>query len=83
MAKSFIRNYIKNEFLCEFDEVLTEDDDLFKAGILDSFGYIKMIKSLEKEFGIEFLESELMSVEVSLSEIVKKITGKIEGQTLA
>ncbi|WP_306602423.1 hypothetical protein [Azonexus sp.] len=54
-----IRDYIEQSFLIEFDESFPEDTDLFKEGVMDSFGYVQMCRFLEKEFDIRFSEKEI------------------------
>jgi len=54
-----IRDYIEHCFLIEFDESFPEDSDLFKEGVMDSFGYVQMCRFLEKEFNIRFSEGEM------------------------
>lgn len=54
-----IRDYIEQCFLIEFDESFPEDSDLFKEGVMDSFGYVQMCRFLEKEFNIRFSEGEM------------------------
>jgi acyl carrier protein len=54
-----IRDYIEQCFLIEFDESFPEDTDLFKEGVMDSFGYVQMCRFLEKEFDIRFSEKEM------------------------
>jgi acyl carrier protein len=54
-----IRDYIEQSFLIEFDESFPEDTDLFKEGVMDSFGYVQMCRFLEKEFDIRFSEKEM------------------------
>lgn len=73
MIKQRLIQYFQDNFLIEFDGELTEDTDLFKAGVLDSFGYIQLIKYIEREFGFKFSAAELMKVEASLNKIADKI----------
>jgi len=54
-----IREYIEQRFLIEFDESFPEDTDLFKEGVMDSFGYVQMCRFLEKEFNFRFSEQEM------------------------
>lgn len=54
-----IREYIEQRFLIEFDESFPEDTDLFKAGVMDSFGYVQLCRFLEKEFSFRFSEEEM------------------------
>ncbi|WP_316528032.1 phosphopantetheine-binding protein [Kitasatospora brasiliensis] len=65
-----IRSYLEERFLFEFDEEITPDTDLFKAGVIDSFGYVRMMKFLESEFAVTIDSDEiLMDVLVSLTAI--------------
>ncbi len=56
-----IEQFIEDSFLVEFGEEIDEETDLFKAGVLDSYGYIKLLKFLETEFQIKFSELEILS----------------------
>ncbi|MBS1159659.1 MAG: acyl carrier protein [Proteobacteria bacterium] len=65
-----IRDYIEQQFLIEFDESFPEDSDLFKEGVIDSFGYVQLCRFLEKEFNFRFQENEMTgNVLTSLSRI--------------
>ncbi len=47
-------------------------DDLFKLGIIDSFGYVQLIRFLEDEFQFQFSEEEMLSnLLVSFESIVE------------
>jgi acyl carrier protein len=59
MMSDKIREYIEQRFLIEFDESFPEDTDLFKEGVMDSFGYVQMCRFLEKEFNFRFSEQEM------------------------
>ena len=73
-----IRQFIEEMFLFEFDESITETTDLFKAGIMDSFGYIQLCLFLEREFEIKFSEEDMLTrVLVSLSSITEFLSSKI------
>jgi len=39
--------------------VITEETDLYKAGLLDSLGIIELIESLEDEFDLMFTEEQM------------------------
>ncbi|MEV8326828.1 phosphopantetheine-binding protein [Kitasatospora sp. NPDC059811] len=72
-----IRLYLEDRFLFEFDDVITPDTDLFKAGVIDSFGYVRMMKFLESEFSVEISpEDILVNVFVSLTAIDEFVTKK-------
>ena len=81
-VKDSLTRYFQDNFLVEFDQEITEDTDLFKAGVLDSFGYIQLIKYLEKEFEVTFSAAELMKVEATLNKIVEKISAKMPEQAM-
>ena len=74
-----IEVYLTEQFLFEFGEELNADSDLFKAGIIDSMGYIQLIKFLESEFSIRLTEEELLSnVLVSVNGMVEFVQSKLE-----
>jgi D-alanine--poly(phosphoribitol) ligase subunit 2 len=54
-----IQNFLEATFLVEFDESLTRDSDLFKEGVMDSFGYLELIAFLKSEFQITLSDEEL------------------------
>ncbi len=77
--KAKIKQFIQETFLMEFNEETTENSDLFKQGIIDSFGYIQLIKYLEREFGIKFSEEDMLSnILVSFSAIVDSVENKTQ-----
>ncbi|WKU05542.1 acyl carrier protein [Micromonospora sp. HUAS LYJ1] len=65
-----LRAYIERESLFVFGDEITEDSDLFKAGVLDSFGYISLMAHVKDEYGVELTDNMLDDVMVSLSSIV-------------
>lgn len=78
---SKVRDFIEAQFLIDFDESFPENSDLFKEGVMDSFGYIQLIRFLEKEFLIQFTEEEMMGgVMVSLTQIEEAVARKVAGQ---
>lgn len=73
-----LRAFIEDHFLIEFDESFPEDTDLFKEGVMDSFGYVQLCRFLEKEFGIRISEQEITgNVLVSLTRIRAFVDGKL------
>ncbi|MFD5943591.1 phosphopantetheine-binding protein [Streptomyces griseus] len=69
---------IEEQFLVEFDEELTDQSDLFKVGVIDSFGYVQLLGSIEEEFSIQlkdedFLKDILTSLESIDAFVAKKI----------
>ncbi|MFB7634871.1 acyl carrier protein [Streptomyces sp. NPDC056149] len=76
-----IRRYLEDRFLFEFDETITSDTDLFKAGVIDSFGYVKMMSFLESEFSLKIsTEDILTNVFVSLTAIDEFIQKKLSAK---
>lgn len=70
--KQELKQYMEEQFMFDFDSEITEDTDLFKAGVLDSFGYIALMTHIEQEYGVQFGEEMLLgNVMVSLSSIVE------------
>ncbi|MCX2725792.1 acyl carrier protein [Roseibium salinum] len=84
VAKGKIRDFIEDQFLIEFDETFPETSDLFKEGVVDSFGYIQLIRFLEKEFDIKFTEQEMTGgVMVSLEQIEQAVAKKVAERSQA
>ncbi|MFE7589995.1 acyl carrier protein [Kitasatospora sp. NPDC057512] len=76
-----IRTYLEERFLFEFDDETTPDTDLFKAGVIDSFGYVRMMRFLESEFSLALDGDEiLMNVLVSLNAIDEFVQKKLAGK---
>lgn len=77
-----IREFIEEQFLIEFDEDFPDHTDLFKAGVMDSFGYIQLIRFLEAEFSIKFSKQEITSnILVSLKQISDYTADKVKAKT--
>ncbi|WP_414167376.1 phosphopantetheine-binding protein [Streptoverticillium reticulum] len=76
-----IRQFVEDRFLVEFGGDVTADSDLFKAGVMDSFGYIQLMGFLEDEFGIGISDEDMLtSVLVSLDAIDGFVAGKLAGK---
>jgi acyl carrier protein len=79
MVKSEVVQYMEKAFLFTFDEEISESTDLFKAGIMDSFGYMQLMSFLQETFRITFSRSELLSnVLTTLSAIVATVEAKLD-----
>ncbi len=75
--KDKIEDFLTSELMFEFDDEITRDTDLFKAGMIDSMGYIKLIRFLESEFAIRFTEMEMLTnVLVSCNGIAACVAAK-------
>jgi D-alanine--poly(phosphoribitol) ligase subunit 2 len=78
MVKSAVVEYMRTTFLVELDDEITESTDLFKAGIMDSFGYVQLMQFLQSRFEVKFTRQELLSdVLTSLSAIVTAVERKL------
>ena len=76
-----IKQFLEDAFLFEFNDEITETSDLFKLGVIDSFGYIQLIRYLEREFNITFSEEDMLSdVLVSVSNIVDYMSQRVGGE---
>ncbi|WP_329201484.1 acyl carrier protein [Streptomyces sp. NBC_01435] len=58
--KQYIQKLIEDQFLVDFDGELTADTDLFKTGVIDSFGYIQLLSTLERDFSLQLTDEELL-----------------------
>ena len=77
LTQDKIKQYLEANSLAEFDAGVTENSDLFKEGFIDSFGYIELVKFLEKEFKIRFTDEELVSNQLNT---LKNITGMVQSK---
>ncbi len=73
-----LRAYISEHFMADFSSEINDDTDLFKAGIIDSFGFVELVLFLEKTFLIKFSGEELVAGGLSnITNMVASIKGKI------
>lgn len=79
-----IRTFIEGQFLVEFDATFPEDTDLFREGVMDSFGYVQLHRFIEREFGIKLSEAELTeNLLVSCTQICVYVLRKVAQQGAA
>lgn len=72
-----IKSFLETNFLFEFDGEITGDTDLFRAGIVDSFGYVQLVGFLKTTFHITFTDEELLTnILVSLNQILTFVQAK-------
>ncbi|MDB4403848.1 acyl carrier protein [Akkermansiaceae bacterium] len=77
IALNQLKQYLEDSFLFEFGEEITPTTDLFKAGLIDSYGYVELIRHIEVEYGFKLSEEELLSnVLVSLDDISNFVISK-------
>lgn len=73
-----VKKYLASNSLTEFGGKVTADTDLFEEGFVDSFGYIELVKYLEKDFQIRFTDDELVSNQLNtLNNIIKMVQSKV------
>ncbi|MFG3531223.1 acyl carrier protein [Streptomyces sp. NPDC047917] len=76
--KQYIQRLIEDQFLVEFDGELTAETDLFKTGVMDSFGYIQLLTAVESEFSLQLTDEELLrNVFSSLAAIDAFVANKL------
>jgi D-alanine--poly(phosphoribitol) ligase subunit 2 len=74
-TKDRIRLFLEDQFLIDFGDELSADTDLFKAGVIDSFGYVRLMSFLREDFSLEVAtEDMLMNVLVSLEAMTEFVT---------
>lgn len=75
-----IKGYIATTSMADFEGSVTADTDLFEEGFIDSYGFIELVKFLEKEFLISFSESDLLASRLnSLNNITVMVQSKLDG----
>ena len=78
-----IKQYLMENCLVDFDDHITRDTNLFKLGLMDSFGYLELVGFLEREFDIKITDNELTSSALtSLSSMVDSVTKKTREKEL-
>jgi D-alanine--poly(phosphoribitol) ligase subunit 2 len=62
-----IKEFLERHLLVDFDGRIDRESDLFREGLIDSFGYIEVIRFIEAEFRVQIDEEEmLLGIETSL-----------------
>lgn len=73
-----LRCFIEDRFLVTFDEDFPENTDLFREGVMDSFGYVQLHRFIEREFGVAFTEADLKSgLLVSLTQTQEHVARRL------
>lgn len=76
-----LRGFMEDRFLITFGPDFPEDSDLFREGVIDSFGYVQLHRFLESEFGIAFTEADLaQGLLVSLTQIETHVAQRLHGR---
>lgn len=74
-----IIRFIEAQFLIEFGDEVTPQSDLFKDGIIDSFGYIHLMKYLEEEFSLKIDSEEFLLDVPSTLEAIDRFVADRQG----
>lgn len=79
-----IKRFIEETFLFEFDDNITPETDLFKAGVIDSFGYVRLMHFLASEFNVRYSDQELLSnILVTYDSLVASVRSKMGSDALS
>jgi acyl carrier protein len=58
--KSILLDFIKQEFLRNPKANVTEDDDLFSKGIIDSLGVLQLVSFIDEQFNINIPDEDVL-----------------------
>ena len=58
--KAVLSEYIKNDLIHNRNAQLSEDEDLLSAGILDSLSILQLVAFMEKTFGINVPDEDVV-----------------------
>ncbi|ALB45652.1 hypothetical protein [Clostridium beijerinckii] len=73
-----VKSFLEERFLIEFGGDINDDTDLFKAGVIESKGYMNIIKFIKSDLGIEMTDDDIfLNVFTSLSNIMDFVNLKI------
>lgn len=73
-----IREFIEATFLVQFGTDIDEHTDLFKVGVIDSFGYVQLIHFIEREFSITYTEEEMLTqILTTFDSLVESVRDKV------
>jgi acyl carrier protein len=68
-----IRGFMTRTFLFEFDSKVRADTDLFETGLIDSYGFIELVKFLEGAYGVSLSVDDLASSEMATLEGITRL----------
>lgn len=74
-----VREFIEERFLVTInDGAVTSETDLFRAGIIDSFGFIELVSYIEKHFGVKVPDEALTGGSLSsVAAIIAFLTARL------
>jgi D-alanine--poly(phosphoribitol) ligase subunit 2 len=72
-----IVTFVRQDLLVELDDTVTPDTDLFRAGVIESRDYLKILRFLQSDLGVEMTDEDLFAnVLVSLNGMVGFVLAK-------
>ncbi|CAL9361153.1 acyl carrier protein [Streptomyces sp. enrichment culture] len=75
-----IKQFMEESLLVTFEAEITEETDLFKAGVVESRDYLNILRFLQEDLKVEMTDEDLfMNVLVSLSGITEFVHQKQGG----
>ncbi len=73
-----IKQFISKKFKITFADPVNENTDLFQEGLIDSYGFLELVKWLEAEFKIRFEDEELFAGNLnSVNNITQTLVKKL------
>ena len=72
--------FLRKNIVFDEQKVIPDDESFLGSGILDSTGILELIGYLETEFGVKFLDDELVADNFdSLSHVSRFVAKKLSG----
>jgi len=71
-----IREFMSRTFLFEFGADVRDDTDLFETGLIDSYGFIELVKFLEQTYGVELSVDDLASTDMATLEGITRLVAE-------
>ncbi|MCG8915265.1 hypothetical protein L6E12_05600 [Actinokineospora sp. PR83] len=76
-VRTAVREFFERELLVTFDDEVKPDTDLFKAGIIRSRDYLRILVFLQRDLGVVMTDEELFAnVLVSLDGVAEFVERK-------
>ncbi|MBL7129979.1 MAG: acyl carrier protein [Candidatus Omnitrophica bacterium] len=72
-----LKTFVKDNFLFGKGEI-EDNQHLFEAGIVDSFGFVELLSFIEKTFGVNFNRAD---IEIENFDTISHIVDSIEKKT--
>ena len=74
-----VRTFVVQNFLFGKDDALTDEQSFLESGIIDSTGILELVAFLEKTYGVEISDEELLPENLdSINSISEFLRTKLE-----